>query len=255
MTIYDSIARYYEADYGSYSEDLALYGEMARRTGGPILDVMCGSGRVLLPLAASGYTVTGLDLSLPMLEIARDKLAAAGLEQRVTLQQGDIRSAELPAGHFALAFVAVNSFMHLERVKDQFAALATIRRALEHDGLLLLDLFNPNPTQLASEDGRLIFEREYELDGRRVLKFVSSESDLSSQICTMTHLLDEMDEQGSITRRVIRFSLRWLYRYELEHLLARAGFMLRHVYGSYDLDSYTSESERLIALASPRREE
>jgi SAM-dependent methyltransferase len=254
VNVYDDIARYYDADFGDYSEDIHFYQEMARRTGDPILDVMCGSGRVLLPLAESGYSLTGLDSSAPMLALARSRLEHAGLLARVSLQQGDIRSSDLPAQHFALAFVAVNSFMHLERVKDQLAALTSLRHTLQPDGLLILDLFNPDPEQLNREDNRLTLERIYPMDGRQVFKFVASESDMAAQTNAMTYMFDDMDADGHITRRVMRFTLRWLYRYELEHLLARAGFALRMVYGSYDLDSYTSASERMIAVATPARQ-
>lgn len=251
MNIYDPFARYYDADFGDYAEDVLLYREMARRTGDPILELMCGTGRVLLPLAEDGHRITGVDVSPAMLQIASDRLVAAGIEERVTLVQGDARSVELPASHFALAFVAINSFMHLNRVKDQFAVLAMAHRALAPDGLFILDLFNPDPVRLANEDNRLTLERQYTLDGRQVLKFVASDSDLASQTSRVTYLYDEQDETGQVTRRVMRFTMRWFYQYELEHLLARAGFMLRSVYGSYDLDQYTSESERLIAVASP----
>jgi SAM-dependent methyltransferase len=214
---------------------------------------MCGTGRVLLPLAEAGYTLTGFDLSQPMLDIADARLREAGLLEQVTLQQGDIRSIELPAQHFALVFVAVNSFMHMEHVKDQLAALTCLRQSLQRDGLLILDLFNPDPVRLADEDNRLVLERMYELDGRQVCKFVASESDMAAQVCTMTYMFDELDEEGRLSRRVMRFNLRWLYRYELEHVLARAGFMLRSLFGSYDLDAFASDSERMIAMATPRR--
>lgn len=251
MNIYDPFARYYDTDLGNYTDDLLFYREMARRTGGPVLELMCGTGRVLLPMAEDGYTLTGVDSSPAMLELAQAKLAAAGVAHRVTLVPGDVRSVELPARHFALAFVAINSFMHLERIRDQFAALATAHKALTPDGLLILDLFNPDPVRLANEDNRLTLEREYELDGQRVLKFVANESDLASQVSRVTYFYDEVAPDGQMARRVMRFTMRWFYRYELEHLLARAGFMLRSVYGSYDLDDYTSESERLIAVAAP----
>lgn len=253
MSIYDPFAHYYDADVGSFTEDIPLYREMARRTGSPILELMCGTGRMLLPLAEEGYELTGVDISPPMLALARAKLAAAGLEQRVTLIEGDVRTVALPAHHFALAFVAINSFMHLEKVKDQLSVLTNVHQALAQNGLFILDLFNPDPARLAQEDNRLILERDHELDGRRVLKFVASESDLATQSNYVTYIYDEMDALGQVTRRVMRFTMRWLYRYELEHLLARAGFMLRSVYGTYDLDDYTSESPRMIAVASPSR--
>ncbi|NTU82301.1 MAG: class I SAM-dependent methyltransferase, partial [Chloroflexales bacterium] len=72
MHTYDPFARYYDADFRDYLEDLPFYHELARRTGGPLLELMCGTGRVLLPLAEAGYSITGVDSSPAMLSIARE---------------------------------------------------------------------------------------------------------------------------------------------------------------------------------------
>lgn len=251
MQIYDAFARYYEADFGDHAEDISFYRQMARRTGDPILEVMCGTGRVLLPLAEDGHVLTGVDSSAGMLELARAKLAAAGVAAHVELLHDDARSVELPANHFAMAFVAVNSFMHMEQTRDQLALLATLRRALTRKGLLIIDLFNPDPARLVAEDNRLALERRYTLDGCAVHKFVASESDLATQTSYVTYFYDTTEADGQVSRRTMQFTLRWLYRYELEHLLARAGFTLRALYGSYDIDEYVSASPRLIAVAAP----
>lgn len=250
---YDPFARYYDADFRGYHDDLPFLRELARRAGGPILEPMCGTGRVLLPLAEDGHELTGLDISPAMLDIARANLAEAGLLDRVTLLQGDLRDAPLPADSFAMALIAVNSFMHLETVRDQLAALANLRRTLTRRGLLVIDLFNPDPVELAREDNRLGLDREYELDGRQVQKLVAIDTDAAAQLSRVTYIYDETDAVGALTRRTMRFTLRWLYRYELEHLLARAGFTLRNLYGSYELDEYGTGSPRLIAVAAPSR--
>jgi len=253
MSAYDPFARYYDADFRDYHDDLPFLHEMARRSGGLILELMCGTGRVLLPLAESGFTITGVDLSPAMLEIARAQVMEAGLEQRVTLLEGDVRALPLPPDSFALAFVAVNSFMHLDEVRDQLATLANVRRALNRRGLLVIDLFNPDPREIAREDNRLVLDREYQLDGRHVQKFVAIDSDAAAQLSRVTYLYDETAADGQLTRHTMRFTLRWLYRFELEHLLARAGFTLRNLYGSYELDDYGSGSPRMIAVAAPSR--
>lgn len=253
MNPYDVLARYYDADLGHFQEDLPFLREMARRADGPLLELMCGTGRLLLPLAEAGFTITGVDSSPAMLEIARAHVQEAGLGDRITLLQGDVRDVALPAGAFSLAFVAVNSFMHLETVRDQLACLTNVRGALQRQGVLIIDLFNPNPAEILREDNRIVLEREYPLDGRHVQKFVAIDSDAASQISRVTLLYDETDAEGRITRRTTRFVLRWFYRFEIEHLLARAGFMTRAVYGSYDLAEYDSNSPRLIVVASPAR--
>lgn len=254
---YAAIAHLYDADVQHYTDDIAFYQEMCERAGDPILDVMCGSGRVLLPLAADGHTITGIDNSPEMLALAHARVAAAepDVSERVTLLEADVRTAELPAEHFTLAFIAVNSFMHMERVRDQLAALNTIRQSLVRGGVVLIDLFNPDPAALAQEDNRVILEREFVLDGQRVLKYVASQSSLATQTSHMTYIFETLNADGQAFRTVTPMRLRWFYRYELEHLLARAGFMLISVYGSYELDSYDDRSDRLIVLATPRREE
>jgi SAM-dependent methyltransferase len=251
MSTYDPFARYYDADFRGYTEDVPFYRELARRAAGPILELMCGTGRVLLPLVEAGHQITGVDISPAMLAIAREHLDEAGLS--ATLIEGDVRSVDLPAQSFSMAFVAVNSFMHLESVRDQLATLETARRALTRRGSLVIDLFNPDPIEIAREDNRLVLDRSYDLDGRQVQKFVAIDSDAAAQTSRVTYLYDEADDVGMVTRRTMRFTLRWFYRYEFEHLLARAGFTLRAIYGSYDLDEYITGSPRLIAVASPAR--
>ena len=253
MHTYDPFAHYYDADFRDHSEDLSFYLALARRTGGPLLELMCGTGRVLLPLAEAGYHITGVDSSPAMLTLTRQRLTEAVLTDRATLLEGDVRDLPLPAGSFALAFVAINSFMHLETVRDQLACLNNARRALTKRGLLVLDLFNPDPHEMLREDNRLVLDREYWLDGRFVQKYVAIDSDIAAQLSRVTYLYDELNDQGQLTRRMMRFTMRWLYRFELEHLLVRAGFVLRNIYGSYELDDYLSGSPRLIAVAGLAR--
>jgi SAM-dependent methyltransferase len=251
MHTYDPFARYYDADFNDYIDDVFFYRELGRRQGGAILELMCGTGRVLVPLAADGFTITGVDSSPAMLARARERVAGQNLHANATLIEGDVREVALPERHFGLAFVAINSFMHLESVRDQLATLEVARKALTRKGLLVLDLFNPDPAQILAEDNRLVLDRAYELEGKQVQKFVAIDSDIATQTSAVTYVYDETDSAGALTRRTMRFTMRWFYRYELEHLLARAGFMLRSVYGSYDLDDYTSSSARLIVVASP----
>jgi ubiquinone/menaquinone biosynthesis C-methylase UbiE len=249
MNVYDPFARYYDADFRGYTEDVPFYHELARRSGGPILELMCGTGRVLLPLAEAAHQITGVDISPAMLAIARERLTESELS--ATLIEGDVRSVALPEQGFGLAFIAINSFMHMETVRDQLATLETARRALSRRGTLVLDLFNPDPIEIAREDNRIVLDRSYNLDGRQVQKFVAIDSDAAAQKSYVTYLYDETDAEGRVTRRTMRFTMRWYYRYEIEHLLARAGFTLRAIYGSYDLDEYITGSPRLIAVASP----
>jgi SAM-dependent methyltransferase len=249
VSAFDPFARYYDADHGAFTDDIPFYREMARRTGGPILEVMCGSGRVLAPLAADGHAITGLDISPRLLALAREKLASAGRAGRAELVVGDARHA-VPRGPFALAIIALNSFMHLTTVDDQLAALRQIHAALRPGGVLAIDLFNPDPRELARRGGELVFDKAFTLsDGTVVHKFVAQRLDAAEQTSHVTFFYDEQLADGTVRRAALPFTMRWLYRYELEHLLARAGFVLETVYGSYDLDDYSSASEQMLAVA------
>jgi SAM-dependent methyltransferase len=249
MSQFDAFARHYDADFGTIEDDISFYRELARRCGGPILEPMCGSGRLLVALARGGYRMSGVDVSPALLAQARRHLADAGLLGQVALLEADIRHAA-PAGPFGLAIVALNSFMHLATVDDQLAALGQIHAALRPDGLLALDLFNPDLRALASYNGELVFDKALTLDdGTRVHKFVVQHADTARQIIYVQFIYDELDAEGYVRRSVLPFTMRWIYRYELEHLLSRAGFALEAVYGSYDLDDYNAASELMLAVA------
>jgi SAM-dependent methyltransferase len=249
MSQFDAFARYYDADFGTIKDDIPFYRELARRSGGPILEPMCGSGRLLAPLAEAGYRLAGVDISPALLARARAKLAAVGLLGQVELLEADIRQSA-PAGPFALAIVALNSFMHLASANDQLAALGQIHAALRPDGLLVLDLFNPDLRALAAYNGEVIFDKALVLeDGTQAHKFVVQQADSAAQTIYVQFIYDELDAEGQVRRSALSFTLRWLYRYELEHLLARAGFALEAVYGSYDLDEYSAMSELMLAVA------
>jgi len=85
--------------------------------------------------------------------------------------------------------------------------------------------------------------------GTLVQKFVAQQANLAEQTSYVTFIYDEIGPTGTVRRSALPFTMRWLYRYELEHLLARAGFVLEAVYGSYDLDEYDSASDLLLAVA------
>lgn len=250
MDDFDRYAHFYELDYGDRDDDLLMLEQFAARCGSPILELGCGTGRALLPLARAGYRLTGLDISPAMLDLARRKLAAEDLAEGVTLLQADMRDLDLEA-RFNLAFVAVNSFMHLPTTADQLAALARIREHLNPGGLLLLDLFHPDPSRLLDAGGQLTLERVIPdpTIGSQILKLFSRRIDLGQQTLYLTYIFDEVDAQGRVRRHLFPFALRYLFRYELELLLRHAGFQVEALYGSYNLDDFDSDSEKLIAVA------
>jgi SAM-dependent methyltransferase len=250
MADFDRFARFYDLDYESFQDDVALYLGYAERTGGPLLELGCGTGRLLLPLARAGFDVTGVDLSPRMLEVAQAKVDATGLADQITLVQADMRQVELPQ-QYRLAFIAINSFMHLTSLEDQLAALRAWRKLLLPGGLLIIDVDHPDPRHLLEADGRLdLHGRWFDPDsGATVLKHMSRTLDAARQLQHVLFIYDEVFPDGQLRRTLAPFQARYLYRFEGELLLDKAGFSPEQVYGSYDLDPYSSESERMIFVA------
>ena len=119
----------------------SFYREEARRAGGPVLELACGTGRLTLPLARDGHAVVGLDTSRPMLAAARRKAWECGLD--VAFIQGDMRDFDL-GGRFALVIISCNSLAHLSEPEDILACLTTVRRHLAPGGTLAFDVVQPD---------------------------------------------------------------------------------------------------------------
>ncbi|NCP29647.1 MAG: SAM-dependent methyltransferase [Armatimonadetes bacterium CG_4_10_14_0_8_um_filter_66_14] len=233
-------AEFYDG-FPAYGErpDVAFYVEEAVRLGGPVLEVGCGTGRVLLPTARAGITITGLDRSAAMLERCGQVLTAEPeeVQRRVTLRRGDMRDFSLGAT-FRLITLPFRPFQHLEEVEEQLACLACVRQHLDNGGRLIFDLFNPWLEHIVDES--LLAEqrdgRPFELpDGRRVQRKARIASqDLFRQVryCEIIHEVTYPD--GREERLVECFPMRYTFRYEMEHLLIRTGFEVEAVYGGFD---------------------
>ena len=250
---YDRIARYFEVDYAGYDEDLPVIEALAQRTGGPLLDLGCGVGRLLIPLARAGFRVTGVDASAAMTARASAAVEAAGVGHRAALITGDFATADL-GGPFRFAFVVMNTFLHLTSQAGQLAALRHWRHHLAPDGLLLLDILHPDVGQLATCDGRLEFDKSWRdaESGATVQKWYARTVDLAEQLMYVELFYDEIAEDGTLRRTLAPFTLRYIWRFEAELLLRAAGFVPEDLYGDWDLAPFDGHSERMIILARAR---
>jgi SAM-dependent methyltransferase len=245
------MARLYDAF--QYDADLPWYLELAAAQGGRVLELACGSGRVLLPLARAGHEVVGLDSSPHMLALAREKLDAeeAAVAARVRLEPGDMREFRL-GETFALAIIAARSFAYLLTRADQQRALAAVAAHLQPGGLLALDLLNPPPAWLLAPPGSL-HQDLVQYDAKRRVTIARTEAvvstDLAAQVRVIRSAYEVVADDGSVTKRFVEWPYRWTYRFEAEHLLERAGFEIAGVYGGHQREPFTSESQWLVLLA------
>ncbi len=250
-TQFDRFARFYDGDYRDYDADLEAIADLAAESGDPILELGCGTGRVLLPLAAAGYTITGVDLSPALLQVARRKLSGTGHAARITLHEADLRTFDLSEKAFTFAFCTSNTLMHLTSQADQLAALRNAHRHLQADGLLLIDLFNPDVARLQAVHGlqELADQWEDPTTGAQVVKWCVRMVDWAEQLQETRFIYEEILPSGEVRRTICPFTLRFLWRGEAELLLHQAGFTLEAVWGDFDGTEYHAASDHLILLA------
>jgi len=244
---YAVAAPFYDLEYEGYDADLTLYLELARRTGEPILELGCGTGRVALALARGGYRVVGIDNSPAMLARAEAKLSPQ-LKDRVTFVQADMAAFDLEE-LFALAIIPLGTFGHLTSPEVQRRCLETVRRHLRPDGQLALDLPNPLAPGFLDDDPALVLHWVRVEGGRTLSKYISRRVYPAEQLERFTCFYDETGPCWGLRRTVFTYELGFLFRREAEYLLSLAGFEVEQVWGDYDLGPYHLSAERMVILA------
>jgi SAM-dependent methyltransferase len=246
---YESLARFYDLENATRVDDLPLWAELARETGGPVLELGCGSGRVALHLAREGFEVVGVDSSPAMLALARDRLARnARAAEKVQLLLEDFTRLQL-ARVFPLVLLPYNTFAHLLEPADQSATMQTIAAHLAENGLLAIELPNP-AAALADSSASLMLEQTFRDEERdaTIQQFSSLRMDRLAQRGYITWLYDETDREGTLRRTTIPMILRYFFPAEIRLLMEAAGLRVRHLWGDYDRSSLTEESPTMLVV-------
>jgi SAM-dependent methyltransferase len=254
-------AELYDIVYADYLDDIAFYVEEALNAGGPCLELGCGTGRILLPVARSGATVTGLDVSKPMLARCGRKVNALpdDLRPQVTVGEGDMRTFKLDT-QFALIYIPFRAFLHLMQVNDQIAALDNIHRHLRPGGRLVLNFFDPSLEYIVAHSGPIGGALHttgesfvHPRSGNLLIEWVTIHYSQHLQRLEQYYVYDEVDPRGRVVGRLYRnLEMRYIFRWEFEHLLARCGFDLVALYGSFDRQPFLQSGQELIWVAEKR---
>jgi len=230
--------------------DLPFYLHYASRCGGPILELACGTGRVIVPLAEAGYQVTGLDLSEEMLAVCRASVSEHGLSDRVTLIHGDMSSYRLAGNDYALACVPLRSFSHLFTQQDQIDCLRCTADHLRSGGTLIVDAFAPFFKVLSQEhEGEDIRRREFEMsNGNSVVQWERFiRNDLVRQILHFRFRFEERLPSGELVSMMeVPLDMRYTFRYELQLLFEKSGFEVMDVFRDYDRNPFDGTGEILM---------
>jgi SAM-dependent methyltransferase len=239
-------AQLYQAHHNLHNEDLPLWLELAARQNGPILELGCGAGRVLLALARAGYTTYGLDHDLEMLTLLQLK-TGPNLTSRCYFFQADMAAFHL-AIPFALILLPCNTLSTLS-ADTRRAALAHVRQHLSPDGLFAAHL--PNPVFLARLPRRGDAEIEeifpHPVDGEPVQ--VSSSWQRSAGHFTNTWHYDHLLPNGHVERLTTQACHMLLPVVSYMDEFRQAGLVVRELYGDFDQSPYTEGSPSLIILA------
>lgn len=234
-----SDARLYDRLFPGGEPAVDFYRAEADRHDGDVLELGCGTGHKLIPIASDGHRCVGLELSPHMLAEAQRKATERGVE--VEWVQGDMRDVDL-GRTFDLVFIAANSLLHLHEAEDLVACLQSVRRHLVPGARLVLDVFNPSVAMLAQADG--VRRR------RDALSFVDpARGDVHVDVA------ETYDPFAQVTRGTWHFStrsepdfavvpleIRSIFPQELPLLLALGGLRVVERFGDWSRAPLTSSS-------------
>lgn len=248
---YAAIAEFYDLEHDGFDDDLAFYLNMSTLHGGPVLELGCGSGRIMRPLLDAGLKVTGLDASAVMLDRARDRLSSKRQRSGLTLFQGELAAAnEAPAGPFGVVILGLNGLLHATTSVEQRKVLKSARAALRPGGQLLLDVVNPAGPSFQGLDLQVLHEGTWTTSaGERVDKFSSRCINSAAQEIEVTLWYDITATSGRVRRIHSGFRQRFVHASELELMLEVAGFESWQVFGGYELEPFDADSDRIVIAA------
>jgi SAM-dependent methyltransferase len=215
---YDTIAELYDPWSASVVEDVAFYLEEARRSGGPVVELGVGTGRIAVPIAADGIRVIGIDSSRGMLDVCARRAALAGVE--IDLRLGDLRDPPV-AERAPLVICPFRSLLHMQTAEDRRRALHSVRRLLVPGGRFAFDVFTPAPDDIERTHERWL-EREPGI-------FEHAVWDERARTLTLT----VTGPSGETT-----MALAWLSPEEWRTLLEESGFEVEACYGWFDRSPY-----------------
>lgn len=242
-----SIPELYDLEYRDHREDMAFYISQARRQGGPVLELGCGTGRLSLALARSGVSVHGVDASQAMLDALARKVAQQPelIQGRITWEQGDFRALDLPAVH-PLVIIPFNALHHCRSPEELQQLLAGAARAVRPGGRLTFDCYLPD-LELYDRDPDQRFEERIFKDprtGGRLRSWEQGWWEAETHIHHVVYVYEHEDGRQERTHLQLRmFSLE-----EIREAIARAGLRILREASDFDGRPLTDDALKYVAV-------
>jgi len=255
VNVFDGWSDIYDKVYAWKSDDIQFYVDQARISGGPILELGCGTGRITIPIAMSGLEIIGLDSSGKMLETAKTKISKTpGIEKNIELIDGDMTTFSIDR-QFSLIIIPFNGFLSLLTIADQRRCLENIKAHLIPDGRLIFDVFVPDLDTL-TDNTRTAVHSWDTLDigtGNKLVIWDQSRFDNYNQIMNVRMIIEELGQNGFLLNKIYRdFQLRYSHRFELQYLMELTGYNMLELYGNFSNQPIDSESTEMVWMLSPR---
>jgi SAM-dependent methyltransferase len=226
-----------------------FYVALAREGNGPVLDVACGTGRILLPCLQAGVDIEGLDLFEPMLKKLRAKAASLSLSPR--LHQADMSDFALPR-RYGLVMIPFNAFIHNMTQEAQIRCLELCRHHLLPGGMLAFDTFFPSLEIIGAAQNTRVLEGElpHPQTGLPMRMYDTRSFDRVGQVQHSLNELELLADDGSVqTVHRSEVSSRYIYKQEMALLLRVAGFARWEIYGDFDRRPLTLENQAMVVMA------
>lgn len=242
-------AELYDMVYSWYDVDREFYVRQAQEAHGPVLEVGCGTGRILVPTLQAGVDIDGLDLRQGMIDVCARKAAALGFTPRLTT--GDMRDFTMPR-RYALVTIPFRAFQHVLTTEDQLKTLRVIREHLDPGGALVFNVFFPNYQRLAGADGEQVVQREFDHPetGLPAVYHTAAWRDRVNQTMRCEAEVQESDPRGyaGATHRW-EFWMRWTFKPEMELLLRAAGYPRFEVKGGFAGEPLDNDQAEMVWTA------
>jgi SAM-dependent methyltransferase len=228
--------------------DTPFYVEQAKQAHGPVLELACGTGRLTIPIAQSGIEIVGLDRSGSMLDYARTKADAAGVNSAWV--EADCRQFEL-GSKFPLIFMAFNSMQHLHEYASLAPLFSSVRKHLADGGRFIFDVFNPSIAILNGDPNQRIVEREYEdPDGHGTITLEQrAVYDDAAQVNRITWYFSRPAERDF---RIEQLHMRCFFPQELELLVHANGFGVKEKFGNFERKPFASGDMKQVVICARR---
>lgn len=260
--LYLSTAEFYDIDVRRMAyHDIDFYRQYAKKAGGEVLEIACGTGRVTIPLAEAGFEVYGIDLSRPMLTILERKMSELppAIARRIHITHADMADFELRR-QFDLIIVPFRAFQALTSDDRIRSSLQHVKKHLKEGGLFIVDVFKPAwrmDESWVSTEEEFDWVKTDESSGRTIIRARLRRSiDTANQVIHPEIIYYLEDGSGARERISEPLSLKYYYQYQMEVLLICSGFTIRESFGYYDKRSTDHGSELIfVCTKTPEREE